>query len=68
MLNQERMRLDRIHRLKFLIETADKEREKFGHRGGMAEAQVRAKHVVAWTKEMANLLNEQRQWENAVDR
>jgi len=68
MLNQERMRLDRIHRLRFLIETADKERERSGHRGEMREAQVRAKYVVAWTKELAILLNDQRRWENANDR
>ena len=69
MIESERIRLERIARLRTLLAAADQERKKEGWRGGVEAARVRAAWERIWSEELAKLLAEQARWESThVDR
>lgn len=67
MVESERIRVERIARLRTLLAAAETERQRKGRRGGVEAARVRAAWERIWHEELAKLLAEQARWEKHAD-
>lgn len=69
MIESERIRVERIARLRTLLAAAETERTRQGRRGGVEAGRVRAAWERIWAEELAELLATQARWErHANDR